>query len=483
VGTSGAKAALFDLSSFKLVNLAMQSYDSGPLQPSGMLWDAAATTIRAAVRGVEPSAIQGIGISAQMHGTVMIDRAGRVIEPVINWLDRRCDVPLQRYGDRTTIETMMDLIRGPEFGDLGIHVLSSGYLGPTLFYLKENDPALFERIDHVLLPGDFVRARLLGTGDRGSEPTNAFGTGIFNTRLGGWHDGVIEKLGLPRMILPDVHGSAEVAGGVPARVAVDLGLAANTPVVFGGGDNQMSLLGNGLLSASSPALINIGTSGQVSQVTLQYATQPGIDTRSYFYGSFAFVGATLGGGVSYATLREALAGREGRDVSYGEMNELASRVPPGADGLAFQPAGRSATGRPEGFAGRTELRDIGHLARAVLEGVILHLHALRPPTLAEGPGFMVGAGKGLQNGATWSQIAADVFDCPLKVTNFENAVWGAALLAALGTGAVSDAAAALSTIQYNREYVPNAADAARYRDLIAQRKGERGGGGASELQR
>ncbi len=78
---------------------------------------------------------------------------------------------------------------------------------------------------------------------------------------------------------------------------------------------------------------------------------------------------------------------------------------------------------------------------------------------------------GLQNSAVWAQIAADVFDCPLRITNFENAVWGAALLAALGTGALTDAAGALSSIRYSREVVPNAGDAARYRDLVAERKG------------
>ena len=258
---------------------------------------------------------------------------------------------------------------------------------------------------------------------------------------------------------------------LPSAVAEELNLAPGTPVVYGGGDNQMSLLGNGLVSSRSPALINIGTGAQVSQLTSQYARKPGVDTRSYFNRSYAFVGPSLGGGRSYAQLRRALQSREGRDIGYQEMDELASRVPVGADGLAFQVTARGAAGGLEGFAGHTELQDVGHQTRAVMEGVLLDLYRLRPPTLPDGPGFMVGAGKGLQNSRAWAQMAADVFDCPIKITNFENAVWGAAVIAAVGAGATSDVRDATATIEYSRELLPDPARAAQYRDLIAERKG------------
>ena len=311
MGTSGVKAALLDLNTFKLISLAMQGYDNTPQQPSAMLWDATAATIREAVAGINPRAVQGISISGQMHGTVMYDGRGEIIEPIINWQDKRCEIPLPRYGNRTTVEVMIERVAGPEFDDLGIDVLPSGYLGATLFYIKENDPALFERIHHVVLPGDFIRGKLLGASDRATDPTNAFGTGLFNTRLGCWHEAIIEKLGLSREILPAVHDSAEVAGVVPEEVACGFGLAPGTRVIYGGGDNQMSLLGNGLMSANSPALINIGTGAQVSRVTSQYAKKAGVDTRSYFNGTYAFVGASVGGGRSYAQLREALAQSRG----------------------------------------------------------------------------------------------------------------------------------------------------------------------------
>ncbi len=258
-------------------------------------------------------------------------------------------------------------------------------------------------------------------------------------------------------LLPD-----EIAPG-PLR------LQPGTPVTYGGGDNQMSLLGNGLISGDSPALINIGTGAQISKVTPHYARAAGIDTRSYFNGAYVFVGASMGGGRNYAQLRDALRVREGRDFGYRQMDALAADVAVGADGLVFQVSSRLDQQRQEGFSGRTDLRDPGRQARAVMEGVLLDLYALRPPTHGGEAGFMIGAGKGLHDSQVWAQMAADFFACPLKITNFENAVWGAALMAAVGAGVVQDVNQALATIEYSHEWAPNAAHSAQYRDLIAQR--------------
>ena len=123
MGTSGVKVAVLDLSRFRLVALAMQSYDNAALQPSTMLWEATTATIRKAVAGIDAKAIRGVGLSSQMHGTVLYDARGEVIEPIINWQDKRGDVRLPKYGHRSTVEAMMALLAGPEFEDLSlIHI-------------------------------------------------------------------------------------------------------------------------------------------------------------------------------------------------------------------------------------------------------------------------------------------------------------------------------------------------------------------------
>lgn len=462
LGTSGAKAALMDTRRFALTSLAMREYDNAAQQPSAMLWNAVSEAIREAVAGVDPRQIRGIGLSAQMHGAVLYDARGAVIEPIINWQDKRCDAPLAKYNGRATIDEATRRLAGLDLTDLGVDKLASGYLGMTLFYLMENEPALFERVRHAVFPGDFIRGQLLGHPDYATDPTNAFGAGIFNARLGAWHDEVVQRLGLSRSVLPAVHPSTQVAGAVPPGVARALGLADGTPVVFGGGDNPVSLLGNGLVSQDSPTLINIGTAAQISQVAARYAKWPGLDTRNFFEGQFAFVGPSFGGGHNFAALRLALQKREGRPISYAEMNEAASRVAPGADGLIYHIATRRQPNRPHGFEGRLELTDIGHQSRAVMEGVLMDLRHMRPASGAGGAGFLAGSGKGLQNSAVWAQMAADMFGQPIKITNFENAVWGAAVLAGLGVGLIQNLQEAAAAIVYEKEFAPNPAVVEQY---------------------
>ncbi len=174
----------------------MQGYDNSPEQPSEMLWasDRVPPFARPSPASIR-SAIRGISLSGQMHGTVMYDARGECIEPIINWQDKRCDIPLERYGNRTTVEVMMaELLAGPEFDDLGIDVLPSGYLGATLFYIKENDPALFERIRTSFCPAISSGASCWAPPWLArTDPTNAFGTGLFNTRLVRWHDSIIAE--------------------------------------------------------------------------------------------------------------------------------------------------------------------------------------------------------------------------------------------------------------------------------------------------
>lgn len=495
MGTSGVKVGVLDVNTLQLISLAMKAYDNSAHQPSAMLWEATASAIQEAVAGLDTNEIGAIGLSGQMHGTVLYDSAGVVIEPIINWQDKRCDVPLEKYGNRTTVEMMMTrlgveertpadwqrldrLLQGSveetlptamalEFDDLGIDGLASGYLGATLFYIKENDPTLFNRIAHVVMPTDFVRAQLLGACDNATDPTNACGAGIFNTRLNRWHEGVIRSLDLPLDILPTIHGTSEIAGLVPQAVARSLGLKPGTAVIYGGGDNQLSLLGNGLISGDSPVLINIGTGAQISQVTPTYRRVEGIDTRSYVNGYYVFAGSSLGGGRNYAQLKRDLQHSGQSDLTYRMMDELAAQVAAGADGLQFHIRSRSKRHRQEGFAGNTAMGSTGHRARAVMEGVLMDLYMLCPPT--DKKGLMIGSGNGLHGSKVWGQMAADFFGSPIRVTNFENAVWAAALLAAVSTGLLPGLDEAVKSIKASREFEPNPANAAEYQQIKAER--------------
>ena len=155
------------------------------------------------------------------------------------------------------------------------------------------------------------------------------------------------------------------------------------------------------------------------------------------------------------------------DIDYDEMNELAASTPPGADGLLFcSGPSRQDRNRKRGFFGNLALcTSIGHQARAVMEGVLMDLYDafefLREDDRVK---FMVGAGKGLQKSRIWTQIAADLFGKPLRITQFENAVYGASLMAAFSVGAISTLREAVPFIKCLPEIIPDQTNTRFYRD-------------------
>jgi gluconokinase len=227
------------------------------------------------------------------------------------------------------------------------------------------------------------------------------------------------------------------------------------------------MLGSGLAGPGSPILLNIGTAGQISKVVAEFERFPGLDTRSFFDGAYALVGASLGGGGSYQGLRDRIRQAQGVDLAYPELDRLAEAVPHGSDGLVFCTGPtRLNPDRPRGFFGKTAKGgSTGHRARAVLEGVLMDLYAAYE-ILAEGDSsdFFLGAGKGLQQSQIWSQIAADLFGRTLRRTGFESAVYGAALMAAHGVGAVENLREAARAIDVTHEAAPDPKAVEFYRD-------------------
>jgi xylulokinase len=460
LGTSGVKAGLVDLTTIKLEYVSTRSYPDNAEQNLETLWEKTVDCIRESVNLLGgQGTVTAIGLTGQMHGAVLYDKGGNPIDPLINWKD-------YKWSPEAIIQKIKFVLGNRINDELGTEI-SSGFSGAILVGIKEKDPDLFSRIDHFVLPTDFLRGKLLGNNDYATDQTNAFGTGMFNTSMNRWHEDLIRNLQLPLYIFPEVHPTSQIAGVISNRIADYVGLNRKIPIIFGGGDNQMSMLGSGLAEPGSPILINIGTAAQISQVVSKFGRYPGMDTRPFFNGSFALVGASLGGGTSYAWLREQITLAEGEDPGFSKMDEEAVKVPPGADGLVFCTGPtRQKTGRRKGFFGNTTLLDsVSHRAKAVMEGVLMDLYDSYEvmKTNDRGKYFMAG-GKGLQNGRIWSQIAADLFGKPIRITGSENAVLGSALMAAYGIGFLKNLEESTAATKNAAEMTPDSINADYYRD-------------------
>jgi sugar (pentulose or hexulose) kinase len=402
------------------------------------------------------SELLGIGITGQQHGVLVVDEGLRSLTPLINWQDRRGE-QLMPDNNRTYVQRAVELV-GPEAPFRGGCKLAGGYMGVTLFWMKET--GVLPPMGTACFLMDYFGALL--TGKRPvTDPTCAASSGLLDVASGNWDQVVLEALNLPQRFFPEVRQSGELLGGLTPPLAESTGLPPGLPVFAGIGDNQASFVG----SVGNPAdsvLVNVGTGGQVAVFSQPFTWDPLLETRPFPRGGFLLVSAGLAGGASYAVLERffrdigaQVFGVKADKPLFSIMNRLAQNVPSGADGLICAPLFTGSRANPElraSWHGASAANFTpGHLIRALLEGmgrtfrngfdVMVRKIGCRPARL-------VGAGNGLRENPLLSRIVMDAFDMPLVFPRHrEEAAVGAAIVAAVGAGIFPDLASAGRVIQ------------------------------------
>ena len=395
-------------------------------------WDAAVIAIRGvlAEAGVSGSQIQGIGLSGQMHGLVILDGAGAVIRPSLIWCDQRSQAQVDAINARLGRENILRYIANP---------VLTGFTLPKFLWVRDNEPQNFARVRTMLLPKDYVRYRL--TGEFASEVSDASGTALFDVVNRRWSMEMMDGLGLDRSILPKCYESSEITGTITSQVAELTGLAAGTPVVGGGGDQASSAVGNGIVE---PGIVSctIGTSGVVFAHMDQVAYDPTGRVHTFCHAvrdKWHVMGVTQGAGLSLQWFRNQIA--PGTD--YDTLTAEAARSPVGAQGLFWLPylmgertPHLDATARG-GWIGLTNSHRRADLIRALIEGVSYSLADCLEIVAGLGvPLSSVRASGGGARSAFWRQLLADILGHRVVcLETQEGSAYGAALLALAGTGA------------------------------------------------
>src|SRR5438128_5040983 len=449
VGTSAVKAILVSpagaVTAAATAPLSLETPRPGwAEQDPEAWWQASGTAIRRVLEQRTGARVAAVGISGQMHSSVFLDRAGAVIRPALLWCD-----------GRTTAECREIVVRAGGEGRLREWVCNpalEGFTLPKVLWLRNHEPAAFARLSTVLLAKDFVRLRLTGT--VATEPSDASGTLMFDPAGVQWSREMLEAVGLPPSLVPEVAGSSEVLGRVTAQAGALTGLTPGTPVVGGGADNACGAAGVGAISPGD-AVSSWGTSGTVLAPAQEPRVDPGLRAHTFCHvlpGVWYVMGVVLSAGGAFAWYRDQLA-RDLTDLDQRDARlvEEAASVPAGADGVTFLPylqgertPHRDASLRAA-FVGLSLAHSRAHLTRAVLEGVCF---ALRDSVailqeLGLAPSYLLLTGGGAKSEFI-RRLQADIFGLPVTTVNREEGpAYGAALLAAVGAGAFPDLRAAV----------------------------------------
>lgn len=378
VGSSSVKASLVDVESGEIASSAFYPEKEAPImavkagwaeQDPQMWWENAKLSLKKVMNetGAKGEDILAIGISYQMHGLVCVDKAQKVLRPSIIWCDSRA-VP---YGERAFKELGAELCLG--------HLLNSpgNFTAAKLAWVKENEPALFEQIDKIMLPGDYIAMKL---------------SGEVKTTISGLSEGMLwdfkakkpakfllDYFGFDESILADIAPTFAIQSVVSKEAAEELGLKEGTPISYRAGDQPNNAVS---LNVFNPGEIasTAGTSGVVYGVLgdVNYDTKSRVNTFAHanYTTELDRLGVLLcinGTGILNAWVHRNIT----PNVGYAEMNDLAAGVPIGCEGVKIIPFGNGAERVLENREVGCSVHGLNfnkhsqaHLVRAAQEGIV-----------------------------------------------------------------------------------------------------------------
>jgi xylulokinase len=406
-----------------------------------------------------------------MMGCVPLDKEARPLRKAIIWADQRSVEQERWVGERVSPEEVYRITG---------HRLSASYSLSKILWLRDHQPDIYTEAYKFVHAKDAIVARL--TGVFVTDASDASGMNLYDLEGGTWSERIVEAAELDPAQLPEIRQSIDVVGEVLSEVADEVGVAAGTPVVIGGGDGGCAAAGAGVVSEGA-AYNYVGSSSWIALATEKPIYDPDFKTFTFGHlvpGMFMPTGTMQAAGASYQWTRDQLCpvelkAAESLDVSPYELMNLAGEdSPAGANGLIFLPylmGERSPRWNPRArgaFLGLTIRHTRADMIRAVLEGVTMNLRVILDAFRSQGAQIqamrLIGGGA---RGRFWNRMMADVYGVPVqRLAILEEATsMGAALAGGVGVGLYPDFSMIETMNQVSEIFEPDPAAQAAYEEI------------------
>lgn len=378
IGSSSIKAAIIDLETGKVmaegyypkeemaIHAPMQGYAE---QDPETWWNYAKILLKQILvaKNVDGKRIKSIGISYQMHGLVLVDNDYNVVRPSIIW----CDSRAVSIGNNAFTEIGQDYCLS--------HLLNSpgNFTASKLAWVNQNEPEVFNKVGKFMLPGDFIAMKLTG---EISTTISGLSEGIFwdfaENRIS---DRVLDLYGIPKSFIPEILPTFSVQGRIRVSIAEELGIASDAVVSYRAGDQPNNAFSLNVLNAGEVAA-TAGTSGVVYGVIDQVKYDELCRVNQFAHLNHTQENIRLGvllcingTGIQNSWLRKNFAST----LSYNEINQLASKIPIGSDGVSILPFGNGAERVLENKNVGSKITGLdfnrhtsAHVFRAAQEGIV-----------------------------------------------------------------------------------------------------------------
>lgn len=481
IGSSSIKAALVEAANGKCVAQTFYPKSEAPIAAPRQGWAEQhpadwwknlklATHDVMQTSGISPEEVGAIGISYQMHGLVCVDKDQQVLRPAIIWCDSRAvSLGERAFNSLGEDYCLRNLLNSP-----------GNFTAAKLAWIKENEPEVFDRIDKVMLPGDYIAMKLTG---EARTTLSGLSEGIFwDFRKNSVSEPLLLHFGIPQNILPDRVPTFGFQGETTESAAAELGLRKGIPVTYRAGDQPNNALS---LNVFNPGEIasTAGTSGVVYGVIGQVNHDPQSRVNTFAHVNHTATDPRLGvllcingTGCLNSWVRRTIA-PEG--IDYATMNRVAATAPIGSSGISFLPFGNGAermlcNAEPGAslHGVNFNVHDRSHLMRAAQEGIVFaFMHGIR---IMEDMGLCVSrihAGHAnLFLSPLFRQTLANVSGAVIELYDTDGAV-GAAKGAGIGAGIYRDSHEAFESLTRLEVIEPIAADVEATHEAYARWEG------------
>ena len=480
IGSSSVKTSLVNAENGKCVASAFYPKSEAPItavqpgwaeQDPEMWWTNLKLALAdvMATSGAKADEVDAIGISYQMHGLVCVDKNQQVLRPSIIWCDSRA-VPFgeQAFKDLGEEQCLKHLLNSP-----------GNFTASKLAWVKKYEPELFERIDKIMLPGDYIAMRLTG---EACTTVSGLSEGMFwDFQKNDVADFLLDYYGFDRSVIPTIRPTFSEQGRMTAHAAAELGLKEGIPVTYRAGDQPNNALS---LNVFNPGEIasTAGTSGVVYGVNgvTDYDPLSRVNTFAHVNHTAADprTGVLLcinGTGILNSWMKRNVAPE---NISYADMNDLAAQAPIGSAGVSIMPFGNGAERMLQNKEVGCSIHGVNfnihnksHLLRAAQEGIVF--------SFKYGIEIMQGMGMNISKihaghanmflSPIFRNTLAGVTGATIELYDTDGSV-GAAKGAGMGAGIYKDNNEAFATLEKLEVIEPVEADRAAYAEAYERWK-------------
>lgn len=438
VGTTATKGILCDLEGHIVAEAEAMATLSSPHpgwaeENPEQWWNNIPRIVQACLKqgGVQASNIAAVGVSGMVPTIVLLDEKGMVLRPSIQQNDARSYLEIEDFKARLDEADILERTGS---------AITQQSIGPKMLWLRRHEPQVLERARYLMGSYDFIVHRL--TGAFSIERNWALESGLFDLHREDWDDAVLTLATIDRSLLGEVHWPADVVGQVTREAAAFTGLAEGTPVVAGSADHIASAFSAGL-KTQGDLLVKLGGAGDILYCLDRLTVDPRLFLDYHVIpGKYLINGCMAASGSIIKWFRSQFAPQ----MDYAELDQEASEIPPGADGLIllpyflgektpiFDPLARGL------FLGLTLTHRRAHLYRAILEGISFGFyHHIQVLADLEFIATKARVANGGARSILWKQITADVLGLPLEqIAHHPGSSLGVAFVAGMGVGAFQD---------------------------------------------